>query len=225
MTNKEIAKIFYRIGQYLEMDGEVFRTQAYQKAGDSLEVLEQDVKDLYKRGGLKELEKIPRVGKNIALKIEEYIKTRKIKTYIRLKKKTPVDLEELGRVEGLGPKKIKVLYQKLNIKNLKGLEKAAKAHKIAPLFGFGEKTEKNILEGIKFLKRNKGRFLLDEIVPIVRQVIDRLKKTKEVAQISSAGSVRRMKETIGDVDILVVSKKPSKVMDFSCFPLFGARLA
>jgi DNA polymerase (family 10) len=114
----------------------------------------------------------------------------------------------------MGAKKAKVLYQKLGVKNLKDLEKAANAGKIAPLFGFGEKTEKNILQGLEFLKRDKGRFLLGEIMPSVNDIYNKLKKLKEVDKISIAGSTRRRKETVGDVDFLVVSKDPEKVMKF-----------
>ena len=214
MKNQEIANIFYEIANYLEMEGVAFKPYAYQKVAIVLENLEKDIADIYEKGGKEALEKIPGVGKNIADRIEEYLKTGKIKYYLQLKKKTPVNMEELIRVEGLGPRKVKVLYQKLGIRNIKDLEKKAKAHKIAPLFGFGEKTEKNILEAIKFLKRSKGRFLLGEIMPKVEEVYERLKKLKEVEEISTAGSVRRMKETIGDVDLLVISKNPQKVMDF-----------
>jgi len=214
MNNQELAKIFYDMANYLEMDNGSFRAYAYKRVAIVLESLEQDIESVYKQGGLKKLEEIPGVGKNIALKIEEYLKTGRVKTYERLKKETPINLGELIAVEGMGVKKVKVLYQKLKIKNLKDLEKAAKAHKIAPLEGFGEKTEKNVLQGIAFLKRSKGRFLLGEIMPLVDKVLERLDKLKEVERISIAGSVRRIKETIGDVDILVVSKNPSKVMDF-----------
>jgi len=214
MKNQEIASIFYEIADFLEMEGIQFKPYAYRRVAITLETLEEDVEDIYKKGGLKALEKIPGVGKNIAERIEEHLKTGKIKYYQDLKKKTPVKMEELTTVEGLGPKRVKVLYQKLGIRNLKDLEKAAKAHKIAPLFGFDEKTEKNILEGIAFLKRSKGRFLLGEILPIVKETLERLKSLKEVEQISVAGSVRRMKETIGDVDFLVISKNPEKAMDF-----------
>ncbi len=214
MKNQEIAKIFYDMANYLEMDNGSFRAYAYKKVAIVLESLEQDIEDVYKQGGLKTLKEIPGVGKNIALKIEEYLKTGRVRTYERLKKETPINLGELIAVEGMGVKKVKLLYQKLKIKNLKDLEKAAKAHKIAPLEGFGEKTEKNILQGIAFLKRSKGRFLLGEIMPLVDKVLERLSKLKEVEKISIAGSVRRVKETIGDVDILVVSKKPEKVMAF-----------
>ncbi len=226
MTNQELAKIFYEIAFFLEMEGVAFKPYAYEKAALALETLKKDVEEIYngtadisakggyKEGGIKELEKIPGVGKSTAEKIEEYIKTGKIKYYEEFKKKLPVDLEEIIAVEGMGPKKTKVLYQKLGIRNLKDLEEAAKFHKIAPLFGFGKTTEKNILEGIKFLKRSKGRFLLGEILPVVKEISEKFKKLKEVKSISPAGSVRRMKETIGDVDFLVISRNPKKVMDF-----------
>ncbi len=214
MNNQEIANIFYEIADFLAMEEVAFKPQAYQKAAITLETLEEDVAQIYKKGGRAALEKIPGVGKGISERIEEYIKTGKIKYYQHLKKKTPVKMEEMIRVEGLGPKKVKVLYQKLGIRNLKELEKAAKKHKIAPLFGFGQKTEKNILEGIEFLKRSKGRFLLGEILPRVKEIYERLESLKEVERIDYAGSIRRMKETIGDADFLVISKNPEKVMDF-----------
>ena len=214
MKNQEIANIFYEIADFLEMEGVQFKPYAYQKAAITLETLEGDVEEIYKRGGFKALKEIPGVGESIAEKIEEYLKTGKIKYWEELKKKTPVNIEELTAVEGLGPKRVKVLYQKLGIRNLKDLERAARAHKIAPLFGFDVKTEKNILEGIAFLKRSKGRFLLGEILPIVKEVYEKLKNLKEVERVDPAGSVRRMKETIGDVDFLVISKNPEKVMDF-----------
>ncbi|MFH1401526.1 MAG: DNA polymerase/3'-5' exonuclease PolX [Parcubacteria group bacterium] len=214
MKNQEIAKIFYDIANYLEMDGVAFKPYAYQRAAIGLQTTEEDVEDIYKKGGRKALEEIPGVGKSIASGIEEYLKTGKIKYYNFLQKRTPVNMEELIGVEGLGPKRVKFLYDKLGISDLKDLEKAARLHKISPLFGFGEKTEKNILQGIDFLKRSKGRFLLGEILPKVKEVCEKLKNQKEVKEISVAGSIRRMKETIGDADILVVSKNSKKVMDF-----------
>ena len=214
MQNKKIAKIFYTIAEYLEMEEVAFRPFAYQRAASALESLEKNVEDIYMEEGMKGLKKIPGVGEAIASKIVEYLKTGKIKAYQELKRKIPVDLEGLTAVEGLGPKRIKILYEKLGIKNLKDLEKAGKAHKIASLFGFGEKTEKNILEGIEFLKKSKGRFLLGEILPIVERIHGKLKRLKEVEKITIVGSIRRMKETIGDVDFLIVSKNPEKVMDF-----------
>ncbi len=208
MKNKELAQIFYEISEYSEIKGElVFKSIAYQKAALSLDALGENVEDIYTRGGKKALEKIPGVGKNIAEKIEEYLNKGKIKYYEDLKKKTPVKVYELTRVEGLGPKRIKALYQKLKIKNLKDLEKAAKSHKISPVFGFGEKTEKNILESIEFLKRSKGRFLLCDALSIVKEIEKHFQRLKKIQKMSVAGSVRRKKETVGDVDLLVAIKE------------------
>jgi DNA polymerase (family 10) len=214
MRNKEIAKIFYGIANYLAMDEVAFKPQAYEKAALVLETLEEDIEEVYKKGGIQALENLPAIGKSIAQSIEEYLKTGKIKYYEQFKKRLPLDLEEIIGVEGVGPRKAKILYQKLGIRNLKDLAKAAKLHKITPLFGFGQKTEKNILEGIAFLKRSKGRFLLGDILPIVEEIYDKLKALKEVKTVSTCGSIRRKKETIGDVDFLVISKKPAIVMDF-----------
>ncbi|MCP6719247.1 MAG: DNA polymerase/3'-5' exonuclease PolX [Patescibacteria group bacterium] len=214
MKNQEIAKIFHEIANFLAMEEVDFKPYAYRRAAQSLEILEEDVQNIYEKGGTKLLKKIPGIGKTIALQIQEYLKTGKIKLYQKLKKRTPVDLEEIINVEGMGPKRAKILYQKLNIKNLKDLEKKAKAHKIAPLFGFGEKTEKNILEGIQFAKKDKGRSLLGDILPVAREIFEKLKSLKEVEKIDIVGSVLRRKETIGDVDFLIASKNPKKVMDF-----------
>jgi DNA polymerase (family 10) len=214
MKNQEIAKIFYEIAYFLEMEGVKFKPYAYEKAALTLEGLEKDVEEIYKKEGFEGLRKIPGVGESIAKKIEEYLKTGKIQYYEDYKKKYPINLDELMGIEGLGPKRMKVLYEKLGIRNLKELEEAAKSHKIAPLYGFGEKTEKNILEAIEFAKRSKGRFLLGDILPRVKEVYGRLKNLKEVERIDVVGSIRRMKETIGDVDFLVISKNPAPIMDF-----------
>ena len=212
--NQKLAKIFYEIADYLEMDEVAFKPSAYRKAALALEALEEGIELIYKKGGMAALEEIPGVGKSLAEKIEEYIKSGKIKYYEQFKKRLPLELDELIKVEGMGPKKVRTLYQKLGIRNLKDLEKAARDHKIAGVFGFGEKTEKNILEGIDFLKKSKGRFLLGDILPRVKDILERLKRLDEVEEINAAGSVRRMKETIGDVDILITAKSYEKVMDF-----------
>src|SRR4030042_802423 len=129
MKNQEIAKIFYEIANYLEIEGVAFKPYAYEKVALSLETLKEDVGEIYNQGGREALEKIPGVGKNIADRIEEYLKTGRIKYYEALKKKTPVNIEELIGVEGLGPKRVKILYQKLGIKSLKDLKKATNPKK------------------------------------------------------------------------------------------------
>jgi|WetSurMetagenome_2_1015567.scaffolds.fasta_scaffold83281_1 DNA polymerase (family X) len=214
MKNREIARMFYEISEFLEMDSVPFKPRAYQNAALTLETLKDDIGKIYRDGGLKALKEIPSIGENIAKKIEEYLTTGTLRYYEEFKKKMPIDLEEIVRVEGVGPKKAKVLYEKLGVTNLKELEEAARSGKIAPLAGFGEKTQKNVIEAVEFLKRSRGRFLLGEIQPVAHEVIGRLKTLKEVGTIEVAGSLRRMKETIDDVDILVTSGNPSRVMDF-----------
>ena len=217
MTNKEIAKILYEISEYLAMDDVPFKPRAYEKAAINIENLEEDVTNIYKKEGLKGLLKIPTIGRGIAERIEELIKTGKMKYYQELKNKTPVKVDELTAVEGVGPKMIQKLYRNLGIKNLKDLEKAAKAGKIRYLEHFGEKTEQNILRGIEFLKDSGNRFVLGFIMPDVRRIEERIRELPGVKKAVVAGSIRRMKETIGDGDLLVTvssSKTAQKVMEF-----------
>lgn len=214
MKNQQLAKIFREISEYLEMEGVAFKPYAYQKAALTLESLKDDIEEIYGRGGIKSLRAIPGIGEKIALKIEEYLKTGRLRYYDEFKERMPIDLDELCRVAGMGPRKAGVLYSKLGVKNLQDLEEAARAHRIAPLFGFGEKTERNIVEALEFLKKSKGRFLLGEALPLATEVFTKLSRLKEVEKIDTAGSLRRMKETIGDIDFLVISKDPPRVMDF-----------
>jgi len=210
MINQEIANIFYQIAIYLEMDNIPFKPQAYEKAGLALEGLNEDIKDIYKKGGEEELKKIPGVGKNIAKKIIEYLKIGKIKEYEKYHHKMPVNIGELIQVEGIGPKMIKALYENLKITNLEDLEKAAQQGKLRKLPNFGVKTEQNLLQSIAFLKRSQGRFLLSEALFLAEDIISQLKKVREIDKITVAGSLRRMKETIGDIDLLATIKKEAK---------------
>jgi len=214
MENREIARILAEIGEYLEMQAVAFKPRAYQKAAVAIEDLEESVQEIYEKGGLKALEQIPGVGRSIAEKIEELVKTGRLKYYERLKKETPVNLSELTKIEGLGPQKVKKLYERLKIKNVSELEKAAKAGKVRELESFGAKSEENILKGIDFLKKSGSRFVLGFAMPEIEEIKNRLKNLKEVERVDVAGSARRRKETIGDIDILAISKKPEKVMDF-----------
>jgi DNA polymerase (family 10) len=231
MNNGKIAEILREFSEYLSMeeispkapggrrgspkaDISYFRRQAYERAASNIETLPKSVKEIYGKGGIKSLEKIPGVGKNIAEKIEEYLKTGKIKEYEKLKKKIPVDIPALSKIEGVGPKTVKTLYEKLKIKSVKDLGKAAKAGKISKLPNFGEKTEQNILQGLGFLKKSEGRMLFGKIYPDIKNLISRMKKLKEIRLISEAGSARRKKSTIGDADILVGSSSPKKVMEY-----------
>lgn len=217
MTNPEIAHILYNISEYLAMDDIPFKPRAYEKAAINIEALEESVSDIYKKGGVKALQNIPAVGFGIAEKIKELIETRKIKEYEALKKKIPVNLEELSAIEGIGPKSILKLYKELKIKNVKDLERAAKSKKIRDIEGFGQKSEENILLSIQFFKSSNKRFPLGYVLYDLRRIEERIKNLKGVKKALLGGSIRRMKETIGDADLLVAvsSEKLAKdVMDY-----------
>ncbi|RJQ14529.1 DNA polymerase/3'-5' exonuclease PolX [Candidatus Parcubacteria bacterium] len=214
MSNDEIAKVLNELAGFLDMDEVQFKPRAFEKAAEVISAFEQEIPELYKEGGLKGIMRIPGVGVGIAERIEEFLKTGHIKDLDKLKKKYPVDYQQLRRVEGVGPKHIKKLYRDLGIRTLEDLENAAKKGKIRKLGHFGQKSEENILRGIDFVKSSGGRFVLGDILPLVRLIEERLGALKETKKVVVAGSIRRWKETIGDIDILVVSKKPRKVMDF-----------
>lgn len=211
MKNLEIARIFYEIADILELQGVEFKPRAYRRAARAIEELSEDIEEVYKRG---ELQDIPGVGERLAKKIEEIIKTGKLGTHEKLKKSFPVDLEGLGKVEGLGPKKAMKLYKALGIRNLDDLEKALKAHKIRDLEGFGEKSEEKMLAGLELAKTSAIRMPLYQAIPIAHEIEGKLRSLPEVQKLEIVGSYRRKKETIGDIDILAVSSNPGKVMDF-----------
>jgi DNA polymerase (family 10) len=214
MRNPEVAKILNEIAIFLEMDNVQFKPRAYEKAARAIEALEESLEEIYAKGGLKALMEIPGVGASIAEKIEELIKTGRLQYYEDLKKKIPVDLESLYGIEGLGPKTIKTLYQQLGVKTLDDLEKAAREHKISKLPGFKEKTEQNILKGLEFAKKGKGRYILGLTLPLIREIETQLRKLPGVTKAIASGSVRRWKETIGDADFLVISDDNERVMNF-----------
>ncbi|MEK7464692.1 MAG: DNA polymerase/3'-5' exonuclease PolX [Patescibacteria group bacterium] len=214
ISNQDIARIIHEIAVYLEMQEIAFKPRAYEKVADIIDGLEESVSEIYKRDGLKALQEIPGVGASIAEKIEEFLKTGRLKYYEELKKKIPVDLESFSGVEGLGPKGILKLYKKLGVKTLGDLESTAKAGKISKLEGFGKKSEENILKGIEFVKTSGGRIILGYAMPQVREIESQLNRLKGVEKLVVAGSVRRRKETIGDIDMLVISDNSKFVMDY-----------
>jgi DNA polymerase (family 10) len=203
MLNQKIATIFYEIADMLEIKETPFKPQAYRKAAQTIEALSKDVVEIYRQGGRHALDEIPGVGKNLSDKIVEIIETGKCKTYTKLLKNMPMDFQSLMQLEGIGPKKIKTLYKKLNIKTVADLKQAAKKGQIAQLEGFGKKTEQNILSAISF-SRSKKRLLLGQALVIANELINILGEAKY------AGSLRRMKETIGDIDLLTTDKQVLK---------------
>lgn len=211
--NEQVAKIFNAMAFILEGLDVPFKPRAYAKAAEAISVLDKDAAEIYKAGGLAGLKQISGIGQKLAEHIEEYIKTGQLKEYEALKKKLPVDIEKLSAIEGLGPKKVKVLYEKLKIKNIADLAKAIAEHKIAKLEHFGKQSEENIQRGLKFLKTNTGRIPLGYILPLAREIEKKLSKISGVKKVIIAGSIRRWQETIGDIDILAISEQPKKIMD------------
>jgi len=213
ISNAEVARILGEIGTHLEMQRVAFKPRAYQRVAEAVQGLPESVADLYERGGLKALEGIPGVGASIAEHIEELLTTGRLRYYDELKKKVPVRLDELLRVEGLGPQSIHKLYMKLGVKTLADLGRAAKQGKVRTLEGFGPKSEAKILASLGFLERSGSRFILGFVMPEIRKIEERLRDVRGVSKVTVAGSVRRRKETVGDVDILAIATDSTRIMD------------
>lgn len=210
MKNQEIARIFNDIADLLEIKGEnPFRIRAYRRAAQNIEGLAKDVAEIPKD----ELIKIPGIGQDLAGKIEEYVKTGRLQFYENLKKEVPEGLSLLLSVPSLGPKTAKLFFEKLKIKNLEDLERFAREHKLSGLPGIKEKTEENILKGIEMLKRGMERQPLGKVLPVANDILKHLKSKAPVEKLSIAGSIRRWKDTIKDIDVLATSQDPKAVMN------------
>jgi DNA polymerase (family X) len=218
MKNAAISKIFRKIGFMIEIEGNdvnaIFKARAYKRTSDVVASLSANIEEIYRKEGLEGLQKIPSIGKAIALKIEEYIMTGKIKYFEDLKTTTPINIDDFYSLESIGPKTVKVLYDKLKIKNLLDLETAASEGKLRNIPGFSQKKEETILKKIQIFKKGMSRYLIGEVYPIVKQIETRLSNVKGVKRTVVAGSFRRMKETVGDIDYVVVSDSPDMVMDY-----------
>lgn len=211
--NQELADIFYEIADILEMKNVQWKPRAYRQAARAIESLLVDIESIYKKGGKEELEKIQGVGESISNKIIEYLKTGKIKKFERLRKLAPSHMEILMKIPGMGPKKLKKLIQSLKISTIKQLETAALNHKIAKIPGFGLKSEQDILEGIGLMQKSKGKIPLKIAETEANQIISKLKTIKAIKKISVAGSTRRKKPLIRDIDIIVSSANPKRVIE------------
>ncbi|MEA2051227.1 MAG: DNA polymerase/3'-5' exonuclease PolX, partial [Euryarchaeota archaeon] len=218
MINLDMARIFDEIADIFEVKGEnPFKIRAYRRAARTIESLTQDLKVIAERGGVSELKKIPGVGEGIAKKILEIAKTGDCKKHRELTQEVPSGVLELLAIPRVGPKTIAKVHDELGICSIAELEEAAKSHNLETLPGLGAKVEENILKGIAQYRSYKGRVLLSEALPRAESIVTELKKLNAVAKITIAGSLRRMRETIGDIDILVVSNRPGAVMDaFTC---------
>ncbi|HXC36156.1 MAG TPA: DNA polymerase/3'-5' exonuclease PolX [Candidatus Acidoferrales bacterium] len=214
MDKSKVAEILIEIGLLLELKGEnPFKTRAYGNAARALENLAEPLDKVVAEDRIAEVKGI---GEGIGKKIKELVETGKLDYYADLKASIPPGLAEMLEIPGVGPKKVKVLYDKLKIENVEQLEAACKSGKVAELDGFGEKTAQNILEGIERLRMYASKHLLTDALLTAEPLLESLRQHPEVIRCSAAGSLRRNKEIIGDVDLLASSKKPAEVIAFFC---------
>lgn len=210
-TNHEIARLLNEAAFLLDVKGIAWKPSAYQRAAKSIEDLEIDIKKLFEEKGEKGLQGIPGVGRGIASHIKEYLVSGKVKKFEALKKNYPSTIFELANIEWLGPHKIRALYEELGINSIESLQKAAKEHKIQKVPGFSEKSEKNILYAIGLVEKRGKRKLINQADRIAKEIIEYLQKNAPIEKIEIAGSLRRRREIIGDIDLLVTSKNPMQV--------------
>lgn len=212
IKNIEIAQIFNKLADLLELEEEnPFRVRAYRNAAVTIENLTQDLSEMVKHG--EDLTELPGIGDAIAEKIENIVKTNHLTQLTELEEKNPIDFEQLSRIQGLGAKRIKRLYEELGIKNLEELAQAADEHKIHELPGFNAKLEEQIAEEIKKIKERYNRIKISTAEQYALPYVEYLKKDSCVKNIEIAGSFRRKQETIGDIDILVTCNNSASVMD------------
>ncbi len=206
MKNALVAKILYEIADLLDLDGVAFKPRAYRRAAEVVESLAEPIEDLVASGAHAEL---PGVGEAIAKKIAEIVETGRLAYHEELKAKLPIDLYALTRVDGVGPKTAKLLYETLGVRTLADLEAAAREGKIRTVKGLGEKTEAKILRGLVETRGVEGRILLGVALPLAERLIETLRETGLFQRLEYAGSLRRGRETIGDLDLLAVSDDPA----------------
>jgi DNA polymerase (family 10) len=219
MTNKEIGQQFFQIAKILELKNPAdrFRIVAYERAAQTIESYPDEMADVYKKSGLKGLNDIPGVGESIAEKIEELLKTGKLKYLTEIQKNVPVSEVEFMKIPGIGPKTAIKIAKELKAKNIEDLEKILKNGKADNLFE--AKTQANILRGIQIMSRLTGRMLITEALPIAEEFVAKIRKISGVKKADYVGSLRRMKETIGDIDIIAASSKPKELIEkFVKFP-------
>jgi len=212
MDKSQIAEILSDIGTLLELKGEVvFKTRAYANAARALEGLSEPLEKVIAENRLGEIKGI---GEALQKKITELATTGKLAYYEELKASIPPGFRDMLQIPGVGPKKIKALHDKLGVTTVEELEAACQAGKVAALAGFGEKTQVNICEGINRRRAYASKHLVSEALPLADSLLEALRSHPEVIRCSSAGSLRRHREIIGDVDLLASSKQPSAVLDF-----------
>ena len=211
LTNREIADLFETVADMLQIKGEVIhRVLAYRNAGAAIRDLPRDLRAIAAEGTLTE---IPNIGDTLATKITEMLETGQLQFYEKLAKEVPPSLVQVLRINGVGPKKAKLFWQELGITDVTALEAAARAGKLRNLSGMGAKSEQKIIEGIESLKRYTGRTALGVALPAAQAILNHLMKLPEAVEGAIAGSIRRGRPTIGDVDLLIASDNAGPIMD------------
>lgn len=220
----QLARLFDEMADLLELqEANPFRVRAYRRAAQAMEGLEGEVLQRVEDDTLQE---VPGIGKDLAAKIREFLEDGVIKEHLALKEQVPGILLEMTRIPGVGPKNAIKLHRELGVESLEQLESACRSGAVAELEGFGPKSQENILEGIDFVRRVSERRPLGLALPVAEEFVDLLASLEQVTEVNVAGSLRRMRETIGDVDILVASSEPGPVMEaFTSAPVVGRVLA
>ncbi|WP_370571875.1 DNA polymerase/3'-5' exonuclease PolX [Methanomethylovorans sp.] len=214
MANAEVAKRLYEMAEMLEFKGEenVFKIKAYQKAARHIEELEEDINVLRKKD---ELGNIPGVGEAIEAKIKEMLDTGTFKAFEEVRHEIPEEIDEITAVQGIGPRTAHLLYTRLGVKDLEGLLKAAEEHRIRRIPGMGVKTEENILTAVKrqVAEGNIGRFPLGVALPVAEEISKKLVDGTLIREVRITGSIRRWKDTVGDIDLIARSDDPEKAIE------------
>ncbi|MCP4542043.1 MAG: DNA polymerase/3'-5' exonuclease PolX [Chloroflexi bacterium] len=213
MRNQAIADIFSKMADMLSIQGANYhRILAYRRAAENVAVLGRPLEEIWQAG---EVEAIPGIGKTLASKIDELMRTGSLSAYEKLESQVPAGVVEMLAVPDVGPKRVALFWKELGITSVEALEQAAREGRLRTLSGIGAKSEQKVLAGIEALKRRTGRTLLGAAWPLAHVILDTLLQVPGVVQAAPAGSLRRMRETVGDLDLLVASIDPEPVM--ACF--------
>lgn len=211
-SNQQVANVLYEMAVLYEMQGVEFKPRAYERAAHGVESAPDNLQDVFIEHGADGLKGIPGVGAGIREHLEELFSTGHFKEYEAFKKKIPVDIIGLTAVQGVGPQTIKTLWKELHVKNVDDLEKAARAGKISSIPHFGKTAERKLIKGIEFMRKSGHRFILGFVAADVERLQRSIARMPEVERVEVAGSFRRRKETIGDIDVLIASAIPHRVM-------------
>ena len=207
MRNAELARCFRDLAAYLDMEGVPFKPRAYERAAHTVATHDRPLEEVYGAGGVKALCEIPGVGKSMAEKLAELITTGRCTLHEEYRRRLPVDVVALTAVEGIGPKAVKVLYERLGVRTLDDLEAAARAGRVRALERFGARSEQRILKAIAFAKTTGRRLRLSDVEPVIEALAGAIRRLRGVARAEVAGSIRRRREEVGDADVLIVPRR------------------